>query len=156
MQLLLRPWTEDDAPALSRAIRESLDHLRPWMPWAAAEPRTDEERRAWIREGAEGDDEVLGMWLGDEVVGGCGLHRRIGDDALEIGYWVHARFVRRGIATEAVRQLVAMAFARPEIERVEIHHHPDNVLSGKVAAAAGFALVGEGPDEWIWRTVRPG
>jgi RimJ/RimL family protein N-acetyltransferase len=153
MELVLRPWTEDDAPALSRAIAESLEHLRPWMPWVADEPRTVEERRAWIREGGR-EDELLGIWLDGEVVGGCGLHRRIGDDGLELGYWVHAAHVRKGIATEAVRQMTAMAFAREGIERVEIHHHPGNAGSGRVAAAAGFALVHEGADEWRWRTVR--
>jgi RimJ/RimL family protein N-acetyltransferase len=154
VELILRPWNDDDAPALGRAIAESLEHLRLWMPWAADEPRTEEERRAWIREGTSRDDELLGMWLGGEVVGGCGLHRRIGDDGLELGYWVHAAHLRKGIATEAVRQMTAMAFARPGIERVEIHHHPDNVASGRVAAAAGFMLVHAGADEWRWRTVR--
>ena len=156
MDLVLRRWTEDDAPALGRAIAESLDHLRAWMPWAADEPRPEAERRAWIREGqANGENENYGIWLDGVVVGGCGLHRRLGEDALEIGYWVHVAYTRRGIATEAVRRVRAIAFARPGIRFVEIHHHPDNVASGKVAAAAGFALVDEEPDEWRWRSLRP-
>src|SRR3954454_12766724 len=84
VEIVLRRWTEDDAPALTRAIAESLDHLRPWMPWAADEPRDEALRRAWIREQAAGTDRVYGMWLGDRVVGGCGLHRRLGPGALEI------------------------------------------------------------------------
>jgi RimJ/RimL family protein N-acetyltransferase len=154
VELILRPWTDDDAPALSRAIAESLEHLRPWMPWAADEPRTDDERRAWIREAEDCDDVLLGMWLDGEIVGGCGLHPRIGANGLELGYWVHAAHLRRGIATDAVRELTEMAFAREGVEHVEIHHHPGNVASGRVAAAAGFTLVHDGPDEWRWRTVR--
>ena len=41
-----------------------------------------------------------GIFLPDgALVGGCGLHRRIGPSALEIGYWVHVAHTRRGIAT---------------------------------------------------------
>src|SRR5690348_10922336 len=31
---MLRRWRVDDAEALARVVRESLDYLRPWMPWA--------------------------------------------------------------------------------------------------------------------------
>jgi hypothetical protein len=32
----LRRYRPDDLDALFGAVTESLDHLRPWMPWAAA------------------------------------------------------------------------------------------------------------------------
>jgi hypothetical protein len=38
-RLAIRPWQVNDAPALSVAIIESIDHLRPWMSWIASEPR---------------------------------------------------------------------------------------------------------------------
>jgi ribosomal-protein-serine acetyltransferase len=169
VDLVLRPWEEDDAAALGRAITESLDHLRPWMPWAALEPQTDAARRGWIREvrrlRAAGGDRVYGMWLGDDVVGGCGLHDRIDATAMEIGYWVHVGYTRRGLAKEAVRQLCAEAFTLPGIEHVEIHHDRANVASGAVAAAAGFSFVSEHPQppdapgnegvELVWRLDRP-
>src|SRR3954451_5990237 len=163
MELVVRPHTEDDAPALSRAIAESLEHLRPWMHWVALEPLSPDQRRAWIRERSAGD-EHYGLWLGDRVVGGCGLHRRIGPDALEIGFWGPPGLTRRGVATAAVGRLCEIAFARPGVDRVEIHHDRANVASGRVAAAAGFTRVGEGtrePDapahegfEVIWRLER--
>jgi hypothetical protein len=37
--LLLRPWRTSDAPALRAAIDESVDALRPFISWAAGEPR---------------------------------------------------------------------------------------------------------------------
>lgn len=49
------------------------------------------------------------MVVGDEVVGGCGLHRRVGPGGLEIGYWVHAAWTRRGIAAAAGFTRVAAA-----------------------------------------------
>src|SRR3954453_8810297 len=41
VNLVLRAWEDDDAVALGRAIAESLEHLRPWMPWVAFEPQSD-------------------------------------------------------------------------------------------------------------------
>jgi len=34
-QVTLRRYREDDLDAVFLAVTESLDHLRPWMPWAA-------------------------------------------------------------------------------------------------------------------------
>lgn len=158
MDLVVRPWVEADAEALDAAVAASLDHLTPWMAWAREGPMRPAARRAWIRdrrrEAAGGGDESFGAFLGAEVVGACGLHRRIGPGGLEIGYWVAAAQVRRGIATAMVADLVGRAFARPSVTRLEIHHDPANVASGRVAAAAGFRRVGESGGEIIWRLER--
>ena len=36
----------------------------------------------------------------DAVVGGCGLHGRLDEHGLEIGYWVHVDRIGQGLATE--------------------------------------------------------
>ena len=168
MDVVVRHWREEDATALARAVVESLDHLRPWMPWAEEEPKSPAARleliRRWERERMAGGDEFLGIWLDGQLVGGCGLHRRIGPGGFELGYWVHRGFTRRGVATAAARQLCEHAFAAPSTDRVEIHHDRANVASAGVAAALGFERVGErrrAPQapadegvDWIWRLTR--
>jgi hypothetical protein len=42
-RLVLLAWRPEDAPHLKRAIDSSLEHLRPWMPWAWDEPSPLEE-----------------------------------------------------------------------------------------------------------------
>ena len=37
-RLTIRCWEPRDAPLLKQAVDASLDHLRPWMPWARDEP----------------------------------------------------------------------------------------------------------------------
>jgi RimJ/RimL family protein N-acetyltransferase len=143
--LTLRRWRPADAEAQSLAITESLDHLRPWMPWAVPAPL--EERRAtlarWEAEWERGGDLVFGLFLGPLVVGGCGLHRRIGPEGLEIGYWVHAAHTRRGYATSASGALTSAALALPGITVVEIHHDRANLASEAVPRRLGFVLVGD-------------
>lgn len=144
-RLVLRTWTVGDAEALGVAITESIDHLRPWMPWVAFEPLAIDDRRKliaeWDTKWQAGDDAVYGVFHEDAVVGGTGLHRRIGPDGLEIGYWIHAAYTRRGFATELSAALTDVAFKLEGIERVEIHHDKENVASGGVPRALGYTFV---------------
>ncbi len=136
---------------LSDAVAESREHLRPWMAWIAAEPLTIEQRRSMLiefeRDWLAGGDVMLGMFLNGRVVGGCGLHRRIACDGLELGYWVHPHFTRRGLATTAARLLTDAALTLPGITHVEIHHDKANVASAGVPRRLGFWLLAEAPDE---------
>jgi RimJ/RimL family protein N-acetyltransferase len=149
-RLVLRTWRAEDAEALGIAITESLDHLRPWMPWTAAEPIPIEARRRLIRGWDEdwnaGRDVVFGVFLDDAVVGGTGLHQRVGPGGLATGYWIHVDHHRRGYASEVSAALTDVAFTLDEIERVEIHHDRANVASGGVPRGLGYELVRETPD----------
>jgi RimJ/RimL family protein N-acetyltransferase len=121
------------------------------MAWMADEPQTLEQRRAilarWDAEWSDGGDAYYGVFLDGDVVGSCGLHRRLGPDALEIGYWIHAAFVRRGFASEAAKLLTDAAFSIPEISAVEIHHDRANVASSGVPIRLSYRFVREEPDE---------
>ena len=149
-EVTLRPWGDDDVDAMSRAIAESLDHIQPWMPWAAAEPlpRADRVRLVaeFTRQWEAGESFVYGIFVGDLPIGGTGLHPRVGADGMEIGYWVHPEWTGRGIATAAAGALTEVAFALPGIRRVEIHHDKANVASRRIPEKLGFTLVAEVPD----------
>lgn len=150
-RLVIRAWQPDDADALHEAIVESVEHLRPWMPWAEAEPLSVDDRRRMIGEWhdtwASGGDVVFGLFAGDRAIGGSGLHRRGPDGTLEIGYWVRASEVRKGYCAEAADAIAAFALTVPGIERVTIHHDRANVASAGVARSAGFTFVREVSDE---------
>jgi RimJ/RimL family protein N-acetyltransferase len=167
--VLIRRWRVEDAEPLSRAVAESLEHLRPWMPWIAGEEAmTLELRRTWVeereREWQQGGDVLVGMFVDGAVAGGCGLHRRLGPRALEIGYWTHASLTRRGIATATARALTDAALGLPGIDAVEIHHDRANVASAGVPRRLGFHFLGATPHEpeapgeegvrWAWRMDR--
>ncbi len=146
-RLVLRQWQRDDVPALAMAVTESLEHLRPWMPWAADEPLSVEERirlvEGWQAAWQDGGDSVLGIFLNGRPIGGTGLHRRLGPDVIEIGYWIHVAHVRRGYATEAAEALTAAAFGIDDISRVEIRHDKANVASRSVPMRLGYTLATE-------------
>ena len=164
--LLLRQWEPEDAEALARATAESLEHLRPWMEWVSTEePASPEARRerilGWKREWLRGENVLLGIFLAGRIVGGCGLHRRLAPGGLEIGYWIHPGYTRRGLATMAAWRLTDAALALPEVTHVEIHHDRANLTSAGVPRRLGFRFLGEHRDtptapaelgiEWRWR-----
>src|SRR4051812_49799283 len=116
-ELAVRAPAVGDPDGPGPAGRGSLEPLRPWMRGAAHEPIPAHARRAWIRdrvaEAAAGGDRTYGLYLGARVVGVCGLHRRIGPGGMELGYWVHVHFTRRGLATAAGSVAVARGVAPP-------------------------------------------
>jgi RimJ/RimL family protein N-acetyltransferase len=166
-RLVVRCWQPADAPLLQAALAASWAHLGPWMPWARGEP-TDLEgaialTRHWRGAFDLGQDFVYGVFSPDEreVWGGSGLHTRAGEGAREIGYWIHAGQINRGLATELAGALTQVAFAVDGLRRVEIHCDPKNVRSAAVARKLGYvhegtlrarAPVGEGGyrDSMIW------
>src|SRR2546429_7509923 len=81
-RLVIRCWEPQDAPLLKEAIDSSLDHLRPWMPWAREEPQSLAQKVELLRHFRGrfdlGKEFVVGVFSADEgeVVGGTGLHRR--------------------------------------------------------------------------------
>lgn len=166
--LELRRWTIDDVGALQGAVAESAEHLRPWMPWMAAEPIALGARRnlieRWQHNWEAGGDSVLGVYVDGAVAGSIGLHRRRGPDALEIGYWIHVDFLRRGLGRKAAAALTATALELPGINAVEIHHDKANQISARIPQALGYTFLGETPDtpeapaevgiDWAWRIER--
>jgi RimJ/RimL family protein N-acetyltransferase len=73
-----------------------------------------------------------------EVLGGCGLHTRVGPDAREIGYWIHAAHAGQGLATELAGALTRVGFEVEKLDRIEIHCAPDNVRSSAVPRKLGY------------------
>jgi ribosomal-protein-serine acetyltransferase len=148
--LALRRWQVEDAEAQEAAVIANLDHLRPWMPWAAAEPLGLMARRGmlerWQRDWEAGGDAAYAVLLDRALAGSCGLHRRRGPGVLEIGYWIAAERSRRGLGTRVAGLLTEAAFAVPGVDRVEIHHDRANQASAAIPRRLGYRPAGERPD----------
>jgi ribosomal-protein-serine acetyltransferase len=182
-QVILRRYREDDLDAVVQAVTDSADHLRPWLPWAANYSRESAEE--FLTGSIEGWDEgtvfnyaittasvtasaTAGTTAGataGALAGGIGLMPRIGPGGLEIGYWVHRAYTRRGLATAASAALVEQAFRLPGVDRLEIVHDELNVASGGIPRKLGFTEVerrrmdlpapeGSGVGV-VWRLTRP-
>jgi RimJ/RimL family protein N-acetyltransferase len=166
-RLVIRCWDPTDAPLLKEAIDASLDHLRPWMPWAYDEPEPVQKKIDRLREFRGKFDLNQDFYYGifnleeTKVLGATGLHTRLGDNVLEIGYWIHQAYTNLGLATEAAAALAKVAFEIEDVLRVEIHCDPRNVSSAAIPKKLGFknegtlrkrklSRDGEMQDDMIW------
>src|SRR5271170_5553741 len=126
-RLIVRCAQPGEGSAVNAAIADSINELRPWMPWAQTMPTVDDTelhtRRAHARFHTREDLNYRGWLKGDNtfVVGG-GLHRIDWSvPKFEIGYWVRTPLAGRGYVTELVRALTTLAFDLLRAQRVEIH-----------------------------------
>jgi RimJ/RimL family protein N-acetyltransferase len=143
-RLTLACWSPEDTVAIKAAEDASREHLRPIMVWADREPETMEEALAktkrWRAGFDRGEDFIYGVRNGERtVVGGCGLHPRVGKGGLEIGYWVHVAHIRQGLATEIAAGLTRVAFEVAKARWVEIRVARKNVPSAKIPPKLGYA-----------------
>jgi len=140
-RLVIRCYDPKDAILLKNAIDKSLDHLRPWMPWAHNEPESLEIKTARLRKYRGqfdlGIDYVFGIFNKEEtiLIGSTGLHTRPGEEAREIGYWIHQHHINKGYATEAAKALTIVGF---EIVKEDYLSKPVKDLKIEL-----FDLVGE-------------
>lgn len=147
MQITLRPWHNDDAPAFAEAVNGSLDTLLPWLLWAH-QNFSEAEALQWFaitrmqritKEAIE-----LGLFAEDgRLLGGAGLrYSRDQPDHCSIGYWVRSSEQRQGIASFAVKHLVELAWQSPGRNRVEILAVEENAASRRVATKCGADFMG--------------
>ena len=131
--------------------------------WAADYPREGDIHVAqWIVQGIKDlsrlpwipytviDDRAVDEW---EVVGGAGFHSPPHDGVVEIGYGIAESRQGRGIATDAVSQLIDLARRAGDAHRITATTDPDNIASQRVLAKCGFTrgddLAGdEGPEQY--------
>lgn len=143
-RLVVRCWQPGDAPLLQEAAAASKEHLLAFLPWAADEPQTVDQKIERMRQFRGkfdlGQDYVYGIFNQEEsrAMGGTGLHTRLSGNALEIGYWIHKDFTGRGFVTESTAALTKVAFEIYHVDRMEIHCSVENAASAAVPRKLGY------------------
>lgn len=147
-RVIVRCYEPSDAQMLADSVNESREHLKPWMPWAHTGPEpinviADRTRR-FRGEFDLGEDFIYGIFNKEEtrLLGGTGLHTRIGNEQLEIGYWIHKDFTNQGLVTESTAALIKVAFEVIRVHRIEIHCDPGNAASASIPRKLGFTYEG--------------
>jgi RimJ/RimL family protein N-acetyltransferase len=134
-----------DADTIARAVGESLDHLKPWMPWADARSADVVFQRARLREQirqrTRAEEWQYGMFSDREAfLGSIGLMTRRGPGTIEIGYWLHVDAVNRGLATSAARAMTAAALAIDGVDQAIIVCDEANLRSAAIPQRLGYTL----------------
>jgi RimJ/RimL family protein N-acetyltransferase len=157
----LRRFTVDDAATIATAVRESLDHLARWMPWANDSSAQVPFQRQRLVDTVRGYDDPRGSWeyaicdAAGTMIGSCGIAVRV-DGRREIGYWMHVDHAGRGHATRAARLLTDVWREQRDEPRIEIRCDEANGASAAIPKKLGYVLeaVIDGPREALAETGR--
>ena len=147
-RLLLRSSRAGDGPALREAIAVSLADFFPWLSFSASLASVEVLERV-SREGGEefAHDEfyVWRIWEpdGETLIGTVDLHSIDRDvPRCEIGYWLRSDRTGRGLASEAVRAVIDVAWNQVGAKRIEARCDVRNERSWRFAERLGFAFEG--------------
>jgi len=154
-RLVLRPWREEDAVALSPILEANFEHLGPWIPARVSTPAPvpELERRLAGFAGDFAEDREWRYALhtrgDDRLLGEAGLFPRSptgrahfsNADRVELGYWIRRDAMGAGFVSEASRALLTLVESIREFSCVEIRCDARNAPSAAIPRRLGFGLV---------------
>ena len=147
-RLIIRAARWGEGASLNEAIAESLEELRPWMPFARIMP-TLEESEVFTRQARLDFLKRTNLHMRifekntEKFIGCSGLHQIDWETRnFEIGYWIRSSCSGYGYMTEAVNGLTDFAIHTLAANRIEIRCSARNINSAAVAERAGYTLDG--------------
>ena len=144
--------TPGDAPVLAELLRASRDFLAPWEPVHGDDYFTAGGQRAVIADALARHEQ--GTSLPHVILGGSGrVAGRITLNGIvrgpfqscSMGYWVSAADTGHGLATQAVRGIIRVAFEELGLHRIQAETLLHNVRSQRVLERNGFVRFGMAP-----------
>ena len=145
-RLTLRPWLDSDADALYKYASDVEVGLRAgWRPHASCEESLEiiqtifRNETTWAIVWNESSEAIGAIGYGSSC--DCSLPSREGEPT--VGYWVARPYWGKGIATEALRTMIAYIRSKAEYKSLISGHFTDNPASGNVMEKCGFVPTGE-------------
>ncbi len=139
--ILLRPWRQEDIPAIVAACNDPETIRWTTIPT----PYSREDAQAWLERCETAWDEgAAPLAIVDKASGEIAaaitlwLHGKVG----ELGYWAAPAFRGRGYVPRAVELLCTWGFEELGLPRMQLGTFPGNTSSERVAEKAGFTREG--------------
>lgn len=145
-RVYMRPPGMGDYAGWAELRASSREHLVPWEPqWTRDElSRSAFRRRLRHYQREQRDDLGYAFFIyllgTEQLLGGITLSniRRGVSQAGSLGYWIGAKYARRGFMSDAVRAVVGYAFEDLRLHRIEAACLPFNYASIGVLERCGF------------------
>jgi RimJ/RimL family protein N-acetyltransferase len=142
-KILLQPYRRSDVNNLYQAVRESIQEMGHWLPFAHKD-YSIKESKDWIKnrpaDWKKGNiyDFVIFNAKDGTLLGGCGINNidRVHMYA-NLGYWVRTGRMGQGVAPAAARLLAKWGFEALKLNRIEIVVAVGNQRSLRAAEKTG-------------------
>lgn len=138
---MIRPLEADDAIELAALLMENRSFLAPFEPVRDERFYTVEVQRERIE---RDDKHAFAILDGERIAGTVALSNVVRGplQSANLGYWVAERVNGRGLATQAVAELIPIAFGELGLHRLEAGTLVDNLASRRVLEKNGFEPIG--------------
>ena len=154
-EIRLNLMEESHAQELFRLVDVNRAHLREWLPWLDTQQSVVDSLQ-FIRlmrdQFRHNESMTVGIWYRDTLSGVIGYHRFDWmNRSSMIGYWLASDRQRKGIVTEACREMVNYGFSRLGLHRIEIKCATGNRKSCAIPERLGFVNEGIARNgEWLY------
>lgn len=146
----LRTFGESDAKALATLLSDNKHFWSTYEPLHRDDFYTEEAQYKKILEGLQllalNREFSFGIYdyEAEKLVGHISLYaiKRMPYSSAFVGYSMDQHYVGRGMATEAVKLVIELAFKSLKLHRVEAYIAPENIPSIRVIEKAGFMREG--------------
>ena len=138
---MIRSLTAGDAGELTALLIENRAFLAPFEPERDERFYTVEGQRERLEREGKHDFAILDE---ERIAGTLQLSNVVRGplQSANLGYWVAEPLNGRGLATQAVGELIPIAFAEFGLHRIEAGTLVDNVASQRVLEKNGFERIG--------------
>ncbi len=135
-----------DAASFFKLISDNREQLKYWVPWVAQSYKLT-DIKYYIEEAhhkyKQGKAMHMAIWHEGTIVGNINLNPIDPDHKkAAIGYWLDQSAQGQGIMLEACRQLMAYAFEKLFLNRLEIVCDAENMRSRAIPEKLGFVQEG--------------
>ncbi|HEY0428622.1 MAG TPA: GNAT family protein [Pyrinomonadaceae bacterium] len=141
--VLPQPQHAEDITAV---VRENLEQLQRWVPWATADYSVETAREyinRTLKEFAENGTFGMNVVFDGKFVGALGFHQLdMTNKSAHVGYWLAKEAQGRGLMTRCCRILIDYLFDEMNLNRIQINCNVENVKSRAIPERLGFKLEG--------------
>lgn len=135
-----------DAEELHRVVKENIEELKIWMPWATDEYDL-ESAKTFINFNltalAETGSFSCAVILDEKISGMIGYNNlNKNNKSVEIGYWLAKTAQGKGVMTRCTKFYVNYAFDELNLNRVQINCNDENKKSRAIPERLGFKQEG--------------
>lgn len=140
--IVLKPISLDMVSDIYNTIDTEREYLRVWLPFVD-NTLDDSVIYAFVSSKLETGQIVFTIYDNDKFVGLIGFHNlHNANRKAEIGYWLSEKAQGKGIITQAVKELLMMAFTEVNLNSIRILAAVDNLKSRRIPEKLGFTLEG--------------
>ena len=139
-RLILRPWSQSDAEELfDLASDETIGRMAGWKPHGSVEESSEIISTVFSRPLVF----AVVMRMTNRPIGCIELNKdpqilRKGPKDAEIGYWIGRMYWNQGYATEAMQEIIRLAFEEEDVSKIWCQCFDENIQSSRVQEKCGF------------------